>query len=279
MFSNKNRYLRLLPILALTLFMTMGCDKDNPVEPDDHDEEHAEAEGLIIKNSGAEIVRYEKGNVTGEIEVDEGEMTALLLVKFINLEGALFVPEGDEYSMQYEIADTSIAGVVQHAGEDWEFHIKGKEHGETTIVLKIFHGDHADFISKPIPIHVHEHEGEHAEAEGLVLIMESSGDTLVTVAEGKATGKVSVKAGEESGHVAVKFFDDHMHYFTPDAEHHSLAFTVADTNIAVIEQHDGEPWSLEVVGKKAGITTFMMQLMHEGHPDFNTPDITIEVTN
>lgn len=255
-----------------------GCDKDNPVGAEDTDEGHAEAEGLIIKNSGVEIVRYENGEVTGEIEVDEGELSALLFVKFINADAELFVPEGGHYSLQWEIADTSIADVVQHGGEDWEFHIIGKEHGETTIVLKIFHGDHADFVSRPIPIHVHEHDHAHAEAEGLVLILEASGDTLVTVADGQATGKVSVKVGDESGHIAVKFFDAMKTYFTPNAEYNSLAFTVADTSMANVEQHENEPWTLEITGKKIGNTTFMIQLMHDGHSDFNSPDIPVEVT-
>ena len=38
----------------------------------------------------------------------------------------------------------------------WAFHIVGLEEGETTLVLKILHSGHADFVSKEIEIHVEE---------------------------------------------------------------------------------------------------------------------------
>ena len=67
-----------LSIFALALFIA-GCgDDDNPVDPDHHDD-HAEAIGLIIRDSGTEIVRVESGEVTGEIEVGHGKETALLV--------------------------------------------------------------------------------------------------------------------------------------------------------------------------------------------------------
>ena len=59
--------------LKTTLFASIliiaGCgDDNNPVDPD-HGEEHAEALGLIIRNSGEEILRYENGQVSGKIDV------------------------------------------------------------------------------------------------------------------------------------------------------------------------------------------------------------------
>ena len=50
------------------------------------------------------------------------------------------------------IADTSIAEPETHEGEDWGFHIKGKRVGQTSIEISIFHNDHPDFVSRPIPI-------------------------------------------------------------------------------------------------------------------------------
>lgn len=145
-------------IFALALFIA-GCgDDDNPVDTDDHDEEHAEALGLIIRSSGEEIVRYENGEVEGEIEVGHGKETALLNVRFIAEDGDLFVPDADEdFSLGWEIADEAIAEVEQHELDGpWSFHIVGLEEGHTTIVLKLNHAGHADFVSKEIEIHVEE---------------------------------------------------------------------------------------------------------------------------
>lgn len=145
-----------LGIFALALFIA-GCgDDDNPVNA--NLEEHAEAVGLIIRNSGEEIVRYENGEVEGEIEVGHGLETALLSVRFIAEDGDLFTPDPAEgFALGWEIADESIAEVEHHAEDGaWAFHIVGVEEGQTTIVIKINHGDHADFVSKEIEIHVEE---------------------------------------------------------------------------------------------------------------------------
>ena len=161
-----------LSIFALALFMA-GCgDDDNPVDTDNL-EEHAEAFGLIIRSSGEEFVRYENGEVTGEIAVGHGRETALLSVRFIAEDGDLFTPDEDDgFALEWEIADGSIAEIEHHAEDDaWAFHVVGVEEGQTTIIIKISHGGHADFVSPEIEIHVsedgpgeeHEEQDEHDE--------------------------------------------------------------------------------------------------------------------
>ena len=117
-----------------------------------------EAIGLIVRDSGVEIVRVESGQVAGEIEVGHGKETALLSVRFITEDGDLFTPdEADDFSLGWEIADESIAEVDQHAEDGaWNFHIVGLEEGETTIRIKINHEGHADFVSPEVEIHVSE---------------------------------------------------------------------------------------------------------------------------
>ncbi len=131
---------------------------DNTPVDTEHEEEHAEAIGLIVRDSGTEIVRVESGQVTGEIEVGHGLKTALLSVRFIAEDGDLFTPdEDDDYALDWEITDESIADVEHHAENNaWAFHIIGLAEGQTTIRIKINHGGHADFVSPEIEIHVEE---------------------------------------------------------------------------------------------------------------------------
>ena len=159
-----------LSIFALAFFIASCGDDNNPVDTE-HEEEHAEAVGLIIRNSGEEIVRYENGEVEGEIEVGHGLETALLSVRFIAEDGDLFTPDEDEgFALDWEIADESIAEVEHHEEDGaWAFHIVGLEEGQTTILIKISHEGHADFVSKEIEIHVEEggpgSEDSHADED------------------------------------------------------------------------------------------------------------------
>ena len=146
-----NKFIRLTAILlaCITLF---AC-KDDSTSPE---HKHFEAVGMVITNSGNEIVRNENGKVTGKISVKEGEETALLSVKFIDEHnGNLTVPKEDHYTLGYKIADETFAEFEQHADDGkWKFHIHGKKAGSTTIEIKILHNDHSDFVSLPVTIEI-----------------------------------------------------------------------------------------------------------------------------
>lgn len=260
----------------LISFLFVGCKSDNPIEPGDDD--HLEVVGLFLRLDGVRIVTVQNGQVSGEVELREGVMTSLVSIRFLDEDGDDRVPDGDDFRLEWEIADANIAGIVQHEEDGkWRFHFVGKEAGETTVTFRLMHVDHADFVSPPIPIHVH-HDDEEREIVGLLLIHEASGDTLVTLDQGVVTGKIAVKVGEDSGHIEVKFKDAGGDYFTPSANVYALQLVVANSDIAEIELEENEPFAFEVAGKQAGSTTFKLSLIHDGHSDFDSPDITIEVT-
>lgn len=164
-------------VFIIFSFVFFSCgDDDNPVDPEARDQVHEQdAVGLVVRNSGEEIVRYENGAVSGTIEVGQGKETPLLQVRFLAEDGDLFTPDESEgFSLDWEVGNETIAQVEQHAEDGaWNFHLIGVERGQTTIRIKINHNDHADFVSKEIEILVaedgpgEEHDGDdHADEEG-----------------------------------------------------------------------------------------------------------------
>jgi hypothetical protein len=142
----------IISFLFILLVFTGCSDDSNPVAGDNTT--HFEAIGLYLIESGDTIVSYIGGTVSGQIEVADSAETPLIYVKFLTDDGTVGTPQGPEHSLQLTVADTTVAEPETHQGEDWEFHIKGKIIGQTTLEISIFHNDHPDFVSRPIPIMV-----------------------------------------------------------------------------------------------------------------------------
>ncbi len=152
MYFYKLPFNRYLLVLAVSFFIVAGCDKDNPVEPH---EEHNEAEGMVLKIGGENIVVVEEGKVqSGEITVKAGNVTAEISARFLDHDGHEFIPEEEGSSLAFVIDDGSIAEASVVSGKQWEFTVNGKTAGSTTIVVKLMHHDHSDFTTPPIPLKV-----------------------------------------------------------------------------------------------------------------------------
>jgi hypothetical protein len=140
-------------IAILSLLVMIQCSEDkNPVTPH---ETHNEAEGLLLKIGDAVIVTVREGEVkNGRIEVKAGESSGTIDAVFLDEDGDEFLPTEEGSSLAVEIENTGIAEFGIVAGEEWQFTIQGKAAGNTTCVIKLLHGDHADFITPPIAIDV-----------------------------------------------------------------------------------------------------------------------------
>jgi len=143
-----------LIILFMSVIFLTYCS-DNSTGPDD---DHADAVGMRIVSSGLTIVSYIRdGALTGKIETEAGEMTGGMDIEFYDDEDdEWFTPEDDHYELKIVLEDTTIAQYWQHEGEEggFEFHIVGKQAGNTTAVFSILHDDHPDFVSRDIPVEV-----------------------------------------------------------------------------------------------------------------------------
>ena len=175
----------LLLIAFIVLFAACGAD-DNPVDGDD--QEHADADGFILKVDGNEIYRQFQGTHEGSITLKVGEELDVLAV-FLDHDGDEFLPEGAEeedeehdhdeeevFALSISEFDSSIIEVhlyegegddheddSEDEGEDHEdelaekftFEVKGLKAGETGVKFQLLHGDHPDFtgaLSIPVTV-------------------------------------------------------------------------------------------------------------------------------
>lgn len=145
------RYTALLVPVLLLFFVMTGCNKDkNPV---DAHEDHNEAEGMVLKINGANVVVVKEGKVqSGTINAKAGESTAEISARFLDHDGDEFIPDEVGSSLAFQFADASIADAAMVSGNEWEFKVNGKKAGSTTMVVKLMHHDHADFITPAIPV-------------------------------------------------------------------------------------------------------------------------------
>lgn len=144
-------YIRTLSILTIALLViTSACS--NSVSGED---EHSEPEGFRLKISGQTVVeQLPDSDVTGSIEIDEGEETALITVWFIDHDGDEFQPHVDEgHSLGYEFSTADIVEFEQHDEDGaWSFHLHGEAAGTTNLSVIILHSGHSDFESQDIPV-------------------------------------------------------------------------------------------------------------------------------
>lgn len=145
-----------------------------------------------------------------------------------------------------------------------------KHHGIAVIVFLIMSGLVA--CSNPAE---DDHEEEHADAEGLALVI--GGEEVVRVEDAEVTGSLTVEAGETTSDITVEFFDhdgDEVHTEDLDEEF-SLGVVVQGSDIVTVA-YPGR-WTFTLQGDEAGDTAIRVQLLHDDHPDFTTPDISVTV--
>ena len=138
-------------IVFLIMSGLVACD--NPAE-DDHHDEHADAEGLVLVIGGEEVVRVEEAEVTGSLSVGAGETTSDITVEFLDHDGHEIHGEDldEEFSLDVEVRGSEIV-TVANTGR-WMFTLEGDEAGDTAIRVQLLHDGHADFTTPDISVTV-----------------------------------------------------------------------------------------------------------------------------
>lgn len=145
----------LLPLFFVAALVLNGCEEENPVDPG----EHVEAEGLRLYQSGVKVFEYFQGTFTAGFDTVlalKDSLSEDFRVKLLDENKNEFTPEDDDEKLGAAITDTTIVTFYQHPGEEgeFEFHLRGKKIGVTTMKLQVIHNDHADFTTPLFPVKV-----------------------------------------------------------------------------------------------------------------------------
>ncbi|MYJ40482.1 MAG: hypothetical protein F4068_16940, partial [Gemmatimonadetes bacterium] len=134
----KTRSYRNLPIAVLAAFALVLAACESSTEPE---EEHYEPEGLELVMGGQVIASYDGDTQswTGELEVDEGEETPHISVRFVDHDGDP-IQLGDDTYLEVAIEDESIAEFEQDTPGEFGGHLHGHMEGETDVTFMLMHG-------------------------------------------------------------------------------------------------------------------------------------------
>ena len=135
--------------------------------------------------------------------------------------------------------------------------------------------------------HNHDHDEDHTDANGFVLETEA-GVEVYREFEGTQTGGVTLSVGDTL-ELMVHFLDHEGNEIEHSDDEHDdhdddgdgLVVSENDATIAIVEveghdEEDGDEHgdehgnALHVEGVSAGSTSFKLQLIHDGHPDYTS---------
>ena len=146
----------LVGLMLLSALALAGCS--DSTEPDDDD--HAEPEGVELVVGGQVVASYdgEDQSWTGEMEVNVGQTTPGITVRFVDHHGES-IPLDDELYLEVEVTDESIAAFEQDTPGGFGGQLRGVTVGETGVTFKLMHGEvgsgHPDFVTMPVVTRVH----------------------------------------------------------------------------------------------------------------------------
>jgi len=137
--------------LFISIFHIEHIDYASPPIELHVEEEHAEAEGLVVRQGDSTLVTVWGGVVTGQMTVFLGQTTPELEVFYLDLDSIEFQPHVDDgFLLADSLGDLAVATLSNI--DDWSFSIHGESAGATELFLSIFHIDHLDYISPAMPV-------------------------------------------------------------------------------------------------------------------------------
>lgn len=147
---SKNKFILSIKLFIPILFLTIFISCSNESDPLPAQEDHFEAEGVVLLESGIIIADIFRGVTNDTLFVPVDSMTAGIDVKFYDENQQIIdPPDPSDQSLSWSIDDQNILDVWQHPGEEggFELHLEGLAIGSTKIEFFIVHEGHNDFRS------------------------------------------------------------------------------------------------------------------------------------
>lgn len=262
-------------LLTIIVFVSGCLFDDEKSDPDAPQQDHFEAEGIVLIESGVRFFSMYRGVIdtaVGKVDtlVVPVGMTPHWKIKFLDSEGKEIDPPDDKNkSFGWVISDPSLVEVYRHDGQVWEFHLNGLAVGETDIEFRVMHNDHYDFHTLKIPVSVRNLDGAHGAPIGVRLYDEEThtllADSPLSGSESPA-GTLTVPLKGETDHIEAVFYDSQNREFNPDVPPHALRCESGDSIIlGVIEPEAPEYWAFRLTGNTAGETMLSVAILHDGN--------------
>jgi len=127
----------------------------------------------------------------------------------------------------------------------------------------------------------HDHD-DHGEVPVGFQLM--SGDQMLVTQD---SGTVTYPAGntvpislDSENEVTIQFIAEDGDTYTPEAGEYSLDYSLSNDNvISVVHPLNDDEWSFQVNGDTEGEVEVTINLMHEGHSDFESQPISVTVVD
>lgn len=142
------------------------------------------------------------------------------------------------------------------------------------------------------PAGSNDEEENHLEAVG-VRVLDADGTVLVEADGTEVSGEIHIHEGESTDFLTVLFLDpDTGDWYDPEdregeheegeEHHHELVVTATDGEIVSATMADDIPdaateWGFVLDGLEHGETTIRVQIYHEDHPDYTSPQLPVHV--
>ena len=119
-----------------------------------HDDDHLDIGSFRIISNGVVLAEQNGTNVTSTISVASQSTSAVMTVEFRDPEGNLLTITDEDLYMEIDSNNPGVVLAQNSASSKWSFTLNGVGPGTSAIVVKLMHGNHADFESRAIPVTV-----------------------------------------------------------------------------------------------------------------------------
>lgn len=136
----------LLLIIAISTTLT-ACKLAN-------DDDHLDIASFRIIVNGNVVAQQNGTEVTSSITLARESVSPLMRLEFRDPEGNILTITDEDLYLEIDTNNPGVIIAQNSTSEDWAFTLTGVGSGTAAIIIKLMHGNHSDFESRPVPVTV-----------------------------------------------------------------------------------------------------------------------------